>query len=278
VKKPDSPDEVTEFLEATCHLCQLSCLSWREKTSGFSFFQGYQGQNKLFIKWGGKNGSCINDYTYTSRLYATNPDFFFRPYFCLHENGIRCMGLEYTDGRTLMDAIEDGSLTPEERESLVTKLPLVAQALIDANCVHRDIKPSNIILQPDGGIRLFDFEFATDALGYQEREEIRKVPHIVSNVGTDTECGMDLGIGRYQWDDMVIFRRILRLIGNSPRYAAAYDQADHFFRSHEGLRLIRFPGRRRLLAKRKLINLLAVVLPVRAWRNKVRMLNRTPQV
>lgn len=277
VKRQDSPDDAILYLESVFHLHDVSCLSWKEKTSNFSFFQGYHGTDKLFIKWGGKSGSSINDYAYTSRLYDTCPDFFFRPSFCISENGINCMGMEYVEGRTLEEAIEDGSLTLQERESLVTKLPLVAQALIDANCVHRDIKPSNIMILPDGSIRLFDFEFATDVQGYQEREEIRRVPHLVSNIGTDTECGMDLGIGRYQWDDMVIFRRILRLIGSAPRYAEAYEKADHFFRSHEGLRRIRFPGRRRLLVKRKLINLLAVILPVRAWRNKVRQLNKTPQ-
>ncbi|NLC23420.1 MAG: protein kinase [Oxalobacter sp.] len=277
VKKPDSPDDAIQYLESTFHLHRVSCMSWKEKTSNFSFFQGYRGTDKLFIKWGGKSGSSINDYTYTSRLYDTCPDFFLRPSFCVSENGINCMALEYVEGRTLEDAILGGSLTMQERASLVIKLPLVAQALIDANCVHRDIKPSNIMILPDRSIRLFDFEFATDAQGYREREEIRRVPHLVSNIGTDMECGMDLGIGRYQWDDMVIFRRILKLIGSSPQYAAAYEKADHFFRSHEGLRRIRFPGRRRLLVKRKLINLLAVILPVRAWRNKVRQLNKTPQ-
>lgn len=277
VQKQDSPDDAIQYLESTFHLHGVTCLSWKEKTSNFSFFQGYHRTDKLFIKWGGKSGSSINDYAYTNRLYKTCPDFFFRPAFCLSENGISCMGLEYVEGRTLEDAILDGSLTMQERESLVTKLPLIAQALIDANCVHRDIKPSNIMILPDGGIRLFDFEFATDARGYREREEIRRVPHLVSNIGTDTECDMDLGIGRYQWDDMVIFRRILKLIGHSPRYATAYEKADHFLRSHEGLLRIRFPGRTRLLVKRRLINLLAVILPVRAWRNKVRQLNKTPR-
>ena len=271
---PETPEEAAVYLESSCGLRNVVCKNWGEKASGFSLFEGYLGEDRIFIKWGGKSGNCFNDYTYTRRLYEKHPDFFFRPYFCINEGGVQCMGLEYAEGRTLKSALMDGSLSVDEKSNLAHTLPCMAKALIEANCVHRDIKPDNFFLTRDGGIKLFDFEFATDAEPYAEREEILRYPYYIAVVGTKSECGVALGIGRFMWDDMVIFHRILQRIDKSEPYDEIYDAAESFFRSESGKRVLRFPGRQGLILRRKLVDLIAALLPLRSWRHQVRMLNR----
>ena len=274
VKVPAFPDEIIDLLHNAFGLEELECLSWGTKASGFSLFRGNLGKERLFIKWGGKPGNCLNDYAFTRKVYETNPACVIRPYFCVSEGEIQCLGLQYVEGRTLKTALEENSLTEEEKEVLVRKLPVIAQALIDADCVHRDVKPDNIFILPDGDIRLFDFEFATNASEYAEREEIRRFPHLISVIGTKSECGVRLGIGKFMWDDMVIFRRMLERIGSSERYAEAYARAESFFRSQEGKRHIRFPNRLRIIITFKAIEIVSALLPLRSWKNKVRGLKR----
>lgn len=276
-KVPTSPEEAIDLLQKAFGFEDIECLSWGTKASGFSLFRGTLDGERLFIKWGGKPGNCLNDYTYTRRVYDIHPECVIRPYFCISEGDIQCLGLQYVEGRTLKTALEENSLTDEEREALVNTLPVIAQALIDADCVHRDIKPDNIVLLPGGEIKLFDFEFATDASSYNEREEIRRFPYLIAVIGTKSESGVRLGIGKFMWDDMVIFRRILQRIGFSERYADAYAKAESFFRSQEGKRRILFPNRREIIMKFKVIEIFSALLPFRSWKNKVRGLKRRPR-
>lgn len=273
-KAPQSPEEAIHYLESAHGISNITCRNWGEKASGFSLFYGYLGADKIFIKWGGKRGNSLNDFTYTKRMHEMAPEYFLKPFFCINEEKVQCLALEYAEGRTLKNALTDETLTEVEKGRLVRALPAIAKALIAANCVHRDIKPDNFLLLKDGSIKLFDFEFATEAQPYKERTEVLRFPYYVSAVGTKSECGVALGIGKFMWDDIVIFRRILERIGCSSHYAEAYAEAIHFFRSEEGKRILRYPGRRSLIVQRKLVDLLAAVLPVRSWRHKVRMLNR----
>lgn len=276
MKNPKTPEETIAYLAEAFHLDNVSCLSWGIKASGFALFTANMGQDKVFIKWGGKPGCCLNDYTYTRRLYEKSPEFFLQPYFFRNEGEIQCFGMECFEGRTLKNSFDNNSLTDAEKENLISKLPLIAQALIDANCVHRDIKPDNFALLPNGGIKLFDFEFATNAHGYKEREEILRCPDLISCVGTKSECGVPLGVGRFIWDDMFVFGQILKRIGSSAQYAEAYAKSEDFFRKEEGKRVLRLPGRINFIVKRRLFKTLASLVPVKSWRNKLREQYKKP--
>lgn len=269
---PKSLDEVIQYLTDTFALTDVICTRWRDEASVFSLFQGYSGSEKVFIKWGGRPGSCLNEYSYTRKLYDRNPNWFLRPLFCVSEGDIQCLGMAFYEGRTLKTALMDGSLSDEEKKRVIKFLPVVARSLIEANCVHRDIKPDNIALLADGGIKLFDFEFATDADDYKEREEFLRVPYLVYDLGDKSECGVDLGIGKFIWDDMVIFKRILKRLGSSEA------EAEHFFQSQEGKRVIRFPHRRRLIIKFRAIKILSSLIPFKSWRKRVRRLERNVQL
>ncbi|MEU6818240.1 serine/threonine-protein kinase [Streptomyces sp. NPDC046860] len=69
-----------------------------------------------------------------------------RPYFVM----------EYADGGTLADLLEDGPLPVSEALGLTSLAARGAAALHEAGIVHRDIKPVNLLLRtaPDGGRRL----------------------------------------------------------------------------------------------------------------------------
>ncbi|MEV5987801.1 serine/threonine-protein kinase [Streptomyces sp. NPDC052051] len=69
-----------------------------------------------------------------------------RPYFVM----------EYADGGTLADRLDDGPLPVAEALRLTALAARAAGALHDAGIVHRDIKPSNVLFRaaPDGSTRL----------------------------------------------------------------------------------------------------------------------------
>ncbi|SNX65676.1 serine/threonine protein kinase [Streptomyces sp. TLI_55] len=60
-----------------------------------------------------------------------------RPYFVM----------EYADGGTLADLLDDGPLPVDEALRLTASAALGAAALHEAGIVHRDIKPSNLLLR-----------------------------------------------------------------------------------------------------------------------------------
>lgn len=273
MKTPHTPEEAVRFLEKECGLHDIACKNWGEKASGFAIFYAWQGQERVFVKWGGKPGNCRNDYNYTKRLHEACPEHFLRPFFCVDAGETQCLALEYAEGRTLKTALSDGTLSEEEKKEMVEALPRIAKALIASNCVHRDVKPDNFLLTPQG-VKLFDFEFATDATPYKEREEILRYPWYVSVLGSKSECGVKLGVGKFMWDDMAILRRVLQRIGCAQAYAEAYAEAEAFFRAEEGKRVIRYPGRVGVILQRKLVDILSCLMPVRSWRHKVRLLNR----
>ncbi len=83
-------------------------------------------------------------------------------------DGAPYIALERMEGETLRDAME--RIRPPVCGALRIASAL-SGALAHAHSrgvVHRDIKPKNIMLLPDGGIRVFDFGFATvDGRGFK---------------------------------------------------------------------------------------------------------------
>lgn len=66
---------------------------------------------------------------------------------------------EYLAGTTLKERLEQlGRLSEKETADIGIKLCRILQALHSRKLVHRDVKPSNIMLLPDGGVYLLDFD------------------------------------------------------------------------------------------------------------------------
>jgi eukaryotic-like serine/threonine-protein kinase len=67
--------------------------------------------------------------------------------------------LEYIDGRTLHDAIQEG-LPHQERLSIAIAIADVMAQAHRAGIVHRDLKPENVMLTTTGEVKVLDFGLA----------------------------------------------------------------------------------------------------------------------
>ncbi|WP_309066569.1 serine/threonine-protein kinase [Microbacterium sp.] len=66
------------------------------------------------------------------------------------EGGPEYLVMEYVDGPSLRERLDEGPLTPTEVASLAGDLAEALHAVHSAGVVHRDIKPSNVLLAPTG--------------------------------------------------------------------------------------------------------------------------------
>lgn len=68
--------------------------------------------------------------------------------------------MEYVDGVTLRDVIDEKRLRPQEAERLVVEICDGLQFAHEEGIVHRDIKPSNILIDKKGRVKIADFGLA----------------------------------------------------------------------------------------------------------------------
>jgi serine/threonine-protein kinase len=69
--------------------------------------------------------------------------------------------LEYIEGRTLLELLDDGHQFDETTAmKVVLEMAEVLQYLASEDVVHRDVKPGNIMLANDGNLKLIDLGFA----------------------------------------------------------------------------------------------------------------------
>lgn len=80
-----------------------------------------------------------------------------------YDEGRVYLVLEYVEGQSLRQKVsQEGSLKAEEILSLAKQMAEILQYLhrMTPSIVHRDFTPDNIILQPDGKLKLIDFNVA----------------------------------------------------------------------------------------------------------------------
>ncbi|PCJ61824.1 MAG: hypothetical protein COA79_05890 [Planctomycetota bacterium] len=68
--------------------------------------------------------------------------------------------LEYIDGKTLQEVIEDGSISIDYAIELMEQILNGLKAAHDNDVLHRDIKPANIMLDKNKRIKILDFGLA----------------------------------------------------------------------------------------------------------------------
>lgn len=79
-----------------------------------------------------------------------------------HE-GIPYMVLEYVEGPTLKEVIEEsGYLSPSQATGICCQLLDALQTAHNCGIIHRDIKPQNVILNSRGRVKLADFGIARE--------------------------------------------------------------------------------------------------------------------
>lgn len=76
------------------------------------------------------------------------------------DNGRPYLAMEFLEGRTIREAIDEGPLPWEEAVGHMMGLLDALQRLHGEGIVHRDLKPDNIIVTKDGVAKLMDFGIA----------------------------------------------------------------------------------------------------------------------
>ncbi|MDB5007777.1 MAG: hypothetical protein JWP45_2170 [Mucilaginibacter sp.] len=84
--------------------------------------------------------------------------------------------LEWIEGKTLFEVLNDGELKLENRITIIQKLILAYQSIHNSGILHVDVHPNNVIVNERYDVHLIDFECAIDS-------KIRKNTIIRERVG-----------------------------------------------------------------------------------------------
>ncbi len=105
-------------------------------------------------------------------------------YNVLEANGTVYMVMEYVEGITLKQNIEQFGTIPEQQLlGFIVPMLLSLKYVHNAGFTHRDISPDNIMCQPDGNVKLLDF----GAARYSVMEESKSLSVIVKQGFTPIE-------------------------------------------------------------------------------------------
>ena len=115
-------------------------------------------------------------------------------------NGTAYSVLEYEDGRTLFDWLDEIRRKPNQAELDYIIAPLLEALEIvhSSSYLHRDISPDNIMLRPDGSPCLLDFGSAREAIG----RETTSLTAIVKSGFSPPEQYLSEGRGQGPWTDI----------------------------------------------------------------------------
>lgn len=91
-------------------------------------------------------------------------------YDCFEENNTAYIVMEYLDGTTLKEVLnQKGKLTYEQALNIIYPVINSLERVHRQNLIHRDISPDNIFICKDGKIKLLDFGSARYALNTVEK-------------------------------------------------------------------------------------------------------------
>ncbi|MEJ2737545.1 MAG: protein kinase [Anaerolineae bacterium] len=86
-----------------------------------------------------------------------------------HEGGTYYIVMEYLEGRTLKELIqEEGPLPPDRTAHIIEQVATALDYAHERGFVHRDVKPANIFVGPDDHVTLTDFGIAKAASETQQ--------------------------------------------------------------------------------------------------------------
>ena len=106
---------------------------------------------------------------------------------------IHFIAIEYVDGVTLRQRINDNDLKFEETLEIAVQVAAALATAHEAGIIHRDIKPDNIMLRRDGYVKVLDFGLAK--LTEKSNERLSSEPEAMTLV--NTEPGLVVGTVSY---------------------------------------------------------------------------------
>lgn len=257
---------VADFEKYAALLCQKFALTAVEPIminhysgSQYIYFRAFYGKEPLFVKWGGIGDTCKNEFIYADRFCRLNPRNFVRPRFYGCDGTNKFVAMDYVEGVSLENLLQNHKLTPDLQRKLKAQMKDIAATLLKAGCVHRDIRPANFIWTADERLYLIDNQFTVDAAQYRECKAVRRKPHIINGLGGK------YALGKFKWDDMYSFGKILAELGlDAPSDATAY------FADNLGKLRIILHRRRLILFQKHCWKLAACLLPLKLWRQWAR--------
>jgi serine/threonine protein kinase len=134
------------------------------------------------------------------------------------------MVMEYVDGESLAQLMQDATLTLREVVDIVTQILSAVQYAHDKNVIHRDLKPSNILLTHDRKVKISDFGTATmtqavkgpgigGTLYYMAKEQVLGHPVPASDIYSVGVVLYEMVTGQLPFIDevaMVLLNKILK--------------------------------------------------------------------
>ena len=217
-------------LEAICRQLQ-SAAGFREVRpimvnryggGGYIYFHGFDGETRMFIKWGGIGDSARKEYEATRLLYELCPSHVAAPgLFCDHPL-CKFYAMEFLEGRNLRSVLDEQSLSEADKADLVAQLGSLSDALFQAGILHRDIRPENLYLTNDGTLKLIDCQWAVCYDSYTEQECVIQNPRYIKYLGAQH------AVARWVWDDHFSINRVMDEIAgkddDSPAHSAVRER------------------------------------------------------
>jgi serine/threonine protein kinase len=119
-------------------------------------------------------------------------------------DGRELVSMEYVDGATLLELLEDhGPLELRQAQDIASQFLGGLEAIHRAGLVHRDVKPENIMITPAGRVVVMDFGLArqgdsgagTDGPDHRvlERSDSHLSRRLAAEPGPSVELGRDEG-------------------------------------------------------------------------------------
>lgn len=228
---------------------------------GLLYFEATGPSGRTFVKTcrqapGKENAGT--EYASMKKAWKADARHFPRPLMFCNFPGLSAICMEFVEGRTLEDFLQDRKSVDERGARVAKDLLALVDSLAEAGLVHRDFRPSNVIVAEDGTVKLIDFQFAVFADAYHEFDYYRKHPACLRHLGAE------FARGHYHWDDAWSLCRVLDLFPQISDYADVRREAQRRI----GRRSVRLP--RKFVLRYKVKDALVKLIPFSRLRQKVR--------
>ncbi len=111
-----------------------------------------------------------------------------------HEDGVDYLVMEFIDGETLADRLNNGALSIDETLTIGIQIADALEKAHRQGIIHRDLKPGNIMLTASGA-KLLDFGLAkADGIGSDSGDDLTRTPTVSQPL---TAVGTVLGTYQY---------------------------------------------------------------------------------